>query len=353
MPERRPTWAEVDLGALAHNVRVLRSHLGPGTQLMAVVKADGYGHGALPAARAALAAGASWLGVAIVEEALALRAAGIAAPILVMGWTPPSQAAAAIAAGVDLAVFSLADAAAYGPGARLHVKVDTGMSRLGFAVEEAPAAAARIAALPGVEVRGVFTHFAGADEDDLSGARRQLDAFRRVLAALPFRPPVVHAANTAAILRLPEAHFDLCRAGIGLYGYGGAGLRPALRWLTRIAQIRRVPAGTGVSYNWTYVAPEAETLATLPVGYADGLPRQLSNRGTVRVAGRSAPIRGRVCMDQTIVSLEGLGPVAVGDAVALIGEGQWADQLAAQAGTIPYEILARIGPRVPRVHLGA
>jgi len=340
----RPTWAEVDLGAVAANTRAL---LRPSTQLMAVVKADGYGHGAIPVAKAALAAGATWLGVAICEEALALRAAGITAPILVMGWTPPDQAVQAVAADIDLTVFSLEDAAAYGP-ARLHVKVDTGMSRLGFSAAEAPAAVAKIAALPGVQVQGIFTHFAGSDEDDLTGARRQLNAFRRVLEALPVRPPIVHAANTAALLRLPEAHFDLCRAGIGLYGYGGPGLRPALRWLTRIAQVRTLPAGAGVSYNWTYVTTEQERLATLPVGYADGFPRILSNRGTVRVAGRDAPIRGRVCMDQMVVSaLEG----EPGDVVALVGEHQWADDLAAQAGTIPYEILCRIGPRVPRIYL--
>jgi alanine racemase len=350
MPEHRPTWAEVDLSAVADNVRSLKSHLGPATQLMAVVKADGYGHGALPVARAALAAGATWLGVAIAEEALALRSAGLTAPILVLGWTPPAQAAAAIAADIDLTVFSLDDAAAY-RGGRLHVKVDTGMSRLGFSVEEAAAAVARLAALPGTEVRGIFTHFAGADEDDLTGARSQLAAFRRLLDALPSRPPLVHAANTAAIQRLPEAHFDLVRAGIGLYGYGGDGLRPALRWLTRIAQVRRLPAGTGVSYNWTYVTEKPETVATLPVGYADGFPRVLSNRGTVRIAGRDAPVRGRVCMDQTVVSLEGLGRVAAGDCVTLVGDGQWADSLAAAAGTIPYEILCRIGPRVPRIYI--
>lgn len=348
----RPTWAEVDLGAVAENASRLRARLTAGAQLMAVVKADGYGHGAVPAARAALAAGAAWLGVAIAEEAMALRAAGIAAPILVLGWTPPEQAQAAIQAGIDLTVFSLEDAAAY-RGGRLHVKVDTGMSRLGFSVDEAPVAMARLAALPGVEVRGIFTHFAGSDDDDLSGARRQLTAFRRALEALPFRPPVVHAANTAAIFRLPEAHFDLGRAGIGLYGYGGPGLRPALRWLTRIAQVREVPPQTGVSYNWTYVTQTSETLATLPVGYADGLPRSLSNRGAVRIAGGRAPIRGRVCMDQTVVSLAEVPGAKPGDPVLLIGDGQWADDMAALAATIPYEILCRIGARVPRIYIGS
>lgn len=348
----RPTWAEIDLSAVAANTRALCARLAPGARLMAVVKADGYGHGAVPAAQAALGAGATWLGVAIAEEAIALRAAGIEAPILVLGWTPPEQAGEAIAAGIDLTVFSLADAAAY-RGGRLHVKVDTGMTRLGFSAAEAPGAVADLAALPGVEVRGIFTHFAGSDEDDLSGARRQLATFQSVLGALPFRPPFVHAANTAAVFRLPEAHFDLCRAGIGLYGYGGPGLRPALRWLTRIAQVRDVPAGTGVSYNSTYVTETSERLATLPVGYADGLPRSLSNRGAVRVAGCIAPIRGRVCMDQTVASLAGSPDAKPGDPVVIIGDGQWADEVAAAAATIPYEILCRIGPRVPRIYLRA
>lgn len=355
----RPTWAQVDLGAIRENVRTFRSHLQRSTQLMAVVKADGYGHGAIPVAQAALEAGATWLGVAILEEAVQLRQAGITAPILILGWTPPEAAAELVRADVDQCVFSLEDAAAYGRAGRVrvHAKVDTGMSRLGFPVESAAAQVSRLAEIPGVELRGVFTHFAGSDEEDLAGTYRQLTAFRGVLERLRDRRLLVHAANTAAVLRVAESHFDLVRVGIGLYGYGvRAGLRPALTWHTRAAMVKRLPAGSGVSYNWTYRAPAPESVATLPVGYADGLPRALSNRGAVLFASGRASIRGRVCMDQTVVSTEGIPDVTPGAIATIIGEteagSQWADELGAVISTIPYEILTRIGPRVPRVYAG-
>jgi alanine racemase len=379
---RRPTWAEVDLEALRHNVRTLAGRLRPGAGLLAVVKADAYGHGAVPVARAALEAGASWLGVAVLEEGVALRRAGITARILVMGWTPAERAAEVVAADLDQAVFTLADAEALaaaaraqGRLARLHAKLDTGMGRLGWPVrprggpgglEAAVTDIARAARLPGAALVGVFTHFADADGPDLDGARRQLSAFRAALEGLEaegVRPEVRHAANTAALLRLPEAHFDLCRPGIGLYGYlpsahvPDPGLRPVLTWHTRVAQVKDLEPGEAVSYGGTYVAAARERVATLPVGYADGFPRALSNRGRILLGGRPAPVRGRVCMDQIVVSAEGCGPVRQGDPAVILGtQGgarQWADDLAAQLGTIPYEVLCAIGPRVPRVYRGA
>ena len=373
----RATWAEVDLGRLRQNVVALRSRLTGAAALMAVVKADAYGHGAVPVARAALEAGAVSLGVAILEEGLALRRAGVAAPILVLGWTPAERAPEVVAADLQQAVFRLEDAQAFaaaacaaGARARLHAKLDTGMGRLGWPVrtESGQAAALRevaaIAGLRGVELVGLFTHFAGADEADLAPARRQLAAFRAVsdgLAARGVRPAVLHCANTAALLRLPEAQFDLCRAGIGLYGYGpcppaAAGLRPVLSWHTRVAFLKDLEAGDAVSYGGTYTATARERVATLPVGYADGLPRLLSGRGHVLVGGGVAPLLGRVCMDQVVVSVQGCGAVRQGDPVTILGEAaggrQWAGDLAAQVGTISYEILCGISPRVPRVYRG-
>jgi alanine racemase len=345
---------------------------------MAVVKADAYGHGAVAVARAALEAGAAWLGVALLEEGIALRRAGIACPVLVLGWTPPERAADVVAADLDQAVTAPGDAAvlaaagrAAGRRARIHAKLDTGMGRLGWPVPDTAACdraaldLARIAALPGAELAGVFTHFAGADDADLEGARLQVARFRGVLDRLAergVRPRFRHAANTAALLRLPDAHFDLCRPGIGLYGYVPSphvpdpGLLPVLSWRTRVAFVKDLRAGDAVSYNGTYVAQGPERVATLPVGYADGLRRGLSGLGAALVGQGRAPIRGRVCMDQIVVSVEGCGPVAPGDPAVLIGEQgghrQWAQDMGDLLGTISYEVLCGISPRVPRVYAG-
>ena len=370
----RPTWAEIDLDRIRDNVEILRARLHPGARLMAVVKADAYGHGAAPVALAALEAGASHLGVAILEEGTALRRAGVAAPLAVLGWTPRERAADVVAAGLEQTVFDLEDASALaaagraaGRRARLHAKVDTGMGRLGWPcrqredVERTADALATVAHLRGAELAGVFTHLADADGATLETTRAQLAAFSRLLAALEergVRPPLRHCANTAALLRLPEAHLDLCRAGIGVYGYPPsehvppAGLSPALFWYTRVAQVRELRAGDAISYGGTYVAQGRERVATLPVGYADGLSRALSNRGAVWIGGRRAPIRGRVCMDQVVVGLDDCGPVAQGDVAVLLGEGHGADAMARVSGTIAYEVLCAISARVPRVYAG-
>lgn len=370
----RATWAEVDLGALAGNVRRLRAAMAPGAELAAVVKADAYGHGAVPVARTALEAGAAFLAVAFLEEGVELRRAGIGAPILVMGWTPPDRAAEVVAHDLDQAVFTLEDGRALaaagqaaGRRARVHAKVDTGMGRLGWpsrtpAGQEAAARAiASLAGLPGAELAGVFTHFAGADEADLTGARGQLSAFGAVLSLLEaagVRPRLRHAANSAAVLRLPESHFDLCRAGIGLYGYADdPGLRPVLSWYTRAAMVKELAPGDAVSYGGTYIARGRERVATLPVGYADGWRRALGNRGYVLLGGAPAPIRGRVCMDQMVVSCADAGSVCQGDLAVLLGAqgeaSRWADGLARELGTISYEVLCAIHPRVPRRYIPA
>jgi alanine racemase len=369
----RPTWVEVDLDRIRHNVATLRAAIGPDCRLMAVVKAGAYGHGAGPVARAALEAGATALGVALVEEGVELRRAGIAAPILVLGWTPPERAAEVVAAGLEQTVVDVDEARAFAAAARaagrrvrLHAKVDTGMGRLGWPcrapedVEPAAAAIALVAGLRGVELAGVFTHFADADGWDLAATREQLGWFHTLLDALRARgvePALRHCANTAAMLRLPEARLDLCRAGIGVYGYlpsrfvPDPGLLPALSWYTRVAQVRELRAGEAVGYGGTYRARTRERVATLPVGYADGFPRSLSNRGFVWIKGVRAPVRGRVCMDQTVVGVDGCGQVQPGDIAVLLGEGWGADRFAELLGTIAYEVLCGIGARVPRVYV--
>ncbi len=380
MPDtlHRPTWAEVDLGCIRSNVAALRAQLQPSSTLMAIVKADAYGHGAVAVARATLEAGATHLGVAMVEEGVALRSAGVTAPILVLGWTPIAEARMVMEADLDQCIFDPSDATAFaaagralGRRVRLHAKVDTGMGRIGLVarkeddLDAVTAAIAAMARTDGVELAGIFTHFASADADDLTTAHAQLTMFQEVLAglqAMGIRPRWRHCANSAAILRLPESHLDLCRAGIALYGYPAssavprAGLQPALRWYTEVAQVKSLRAGESVSYNATYTASRSEWVATLPVGYADGFPRRLSNVGRVLIGGVPHSVRGRVCMDQIVVSLDD-GPLPQrGDHVVLIGEeqgsAQWADDLAQQAGTIAYEVLCGISRRVPRLYRG-
>lgn len=373
MDFKRPTWAEVDTGALAWNVRALASLVPRGTDLMAIVKANGYGHGAIPVARTMLAHGAQSLGVATLDEAIELREAGFVAPILVLGWTPPEEAAAVVQYGVAQTVTSLdaaetlaREARRRDRRARIHVKIDTGMGRLGFPAggEKTREAVARMLKEPSLEVKGIYTHFAVADEDP-EYTNLQLSRFRAVLADLARRGlplPTRHAANSAALLGFPESHLDLVRPGISLYGYDPAPgvirpitLKPALTWKTRVAHVKTLPAGSSVSYGRTYVTSGPERVATLPVGYADGYSRALSNKGEVLIHGRRARILGRVCMDQIIVSVEHIPDVAVGDEVVLLGaqgeEAITADEMAAWLGTISYEVLTTIGSRVPRVYV--
>lgn len=369
----RPTRAIVDLDAIVHNVRSIKALVGPEVRLMAVVKADAYGHGLVPVARAALRAGAEWLGVALPEEGAALRGAGIRAPILVLGPTPPAQAEEVVAGGLDQMVHSvpLAETLSRAAGkarrrVAVHLKVDTGMGRVGVPVEEVGTLAGAIGRLPGLRLRGVMTHFAAADAPDTAHAREQLRRFHEALVSPPLRaiPSLLrHAANSAAAFALPEARLDMVRIGIALYGCPPSPkapppvpLRPALTLETRVAQVRWVPPGTTVSYGCTFVAPTRMRIATLPVGYGDGFPRALSNRGAVLLRGRRAPVVGRVCMDMVMVDVTGIPEVEEGDPVVLLGvqgtEAIPADAWAALADTISYEVLCGIGPRVPRLYVG-
>lgn len=370
MARIRPTRADIDLDAIQYNVTALRK-LTPGAQLMAVVKADGYGHGAVPVARAALEAGASWLGIAAMEEGAALRAAGITAPALIFGYVPPAQASAVIAHNLRPALFdlpfarALSDAAqAAGRRAPVHLKADTGMGRIGKRAQEIVAFAREVAALPGIEIEGIFTHLATADEPENDYAARQLETFNAILSDLKaagIDPPLKHACNSAGIMLHREGHHDLVRAGIALYGLppdpGVAwpvALKPALTWRTEVALVKTVEAGTPVSYGRTYRAPARERIATLPVGYADGLFRLLSNKGEVLIHGRRCPIVGRVCMDQTMVRVPDDIDVQPGAEVILIGEQDGeritASDMARTIGTINYEIVCAISRRVPRIY---
>ncbi|MBE0618187.1 MAG: alanine racemase, partial [Proteobacteria bacterium] len=283
----RPTCAQIDLSRIARNVHALRARAAQGVRQMAVVKADGYGHGALPVAQAALGAGATWLGVALVEEGAVLRRGGVTAPILVLGAAFPDEAEEAVGLGLAVSVCGRETAlaldraaAALGRPAAVHVKVDTGMGRVGLAPEDTLAYMEWLGRLPGVRVEGIFSHFASADETDLGFSRRQLGVFRDLLGALAARgltPPLRHLANTAATMALPESHFDLLRNGIGIYGLYPSPetertvrLEPAMSLSTRIALLKDVPAGTPLSYGRTFVTRRPSRIATLPVGYGDG-----------------------------------------------------------------------------------
>ncbi|MDR7419812.1 MAG: alanine racemase [Armatimonadota bacterium] len=355
------TWATVRLDAVAHNVRVLRGCVPSRTAFMAVVKADAYGHGAVPVARAAIGAGASWLGVATPDEALALRAAGIDARVLVLGPVAPAFVRDVVAAGCALTVADPAslEAAHQAGGAtpvRVHLKVDTGMARLGVAPEDVGALLPRIDGAR-VIVEGVFTHLACADDHDPTITRAQLAAFGRAADAVARRFPGVirHAAASAAVVGHREAALDLVRVGISLYGIPAAphlrqvDLRPVMTLASRVVRLRRVARDTPVSYGATYRTPADTVIATVPVGYADGYPRALGNRGVMLVRGQRVPVAGRVCMDYTMLDTGGVA-LAEGDEVEVFGDGLPVWEVADTAGTIAYELLCRIGPRVPRVY---
>jgi alanine racemase len=362
----RETWVDVDLDAIRHNVRALK----PSTaELMAVVKADGYGHGAEPVARAALDAGATWLAVALVEEGLSLRSAGIDAPILVLSELPPGSEPVGIEAGLTPSVYTtegldrLAEAAA-GRAVAVHVKIDTGMHRVGVHPAENSVLFVDRVAGSGLVMEGMWTHFASAEDDEIA-TKEQLARFLELVDAVRaagHAPRLVHAANSAATIRYPEAHLDLVRTGIAIYGVEPApglspqaGLDPAMAWRTRVTLVKRLAAGERVSYGLRYRLDRDSTVATIPVGYADGYPRALSSRAAVLIGGARCRVAGAVTMDQTTVDCGDLD-VSPGDEVILLGR-QGGDEVSAAelaelAGTLGYEIVARVGARVPREHHG-
>ena len=361
----RPVWADVDLDALSHNVRQLKQRAG-GAMLMAVVKANAYGHGAIAVARATIAAGADRLGVVCVDEG-ELRRAGITAPILIMGHTPVSQAARVVDLSLTPTVGSLPFAQALARHATakrattsVHLKVETGLNRYGLPPEQLLPLAESLHQLPGLDVEGLFTHFATGDERDKSYVQRQFRAFSAVADQLPWIR-LRHVANTATILDMPELSLGMVRAGIGIYGVypsahvsRQADLRPALSLKSRVARLRRLEAGEKVSYGCSWTAAAPSVVALVMCGYGDGLRRALSNKGNVLIRGCRAPIVGRIAMDMCIVDVSDIPYVALDDEVVIIGrqrENEIAvEEVAQLADTISYEILTGITARVPRVY---
>jgi alanine racemase len=366
----RPTWLEVNLEAVAHNVQQIKRLVGSSVEIMAVLKADAYGHGAAKVARTALNNGASACGVASVNEAVKLRNVGIDAPILVLGYTPAWLAKEALLNDITLTLYDADVARLYSRAgeelrraARVHIKVDTGMGRLGLLPDQVIAFAEDVRHLPRLRLEGIFTHFSVADEESLDYTRWQLDQFRDVLARLEqigvtFRR--IHCANSAAALRLPQSHFTMVRIGLAMYGLQPSshvslpqGSRPALTWKTSVAQVKVLPSGSYVSYGNTYRTTEDETIAVIPVGYADGFRRAPTRWQEVLVRGQRASIVGRVCMDQTMLRVDHIPGVRVGDEVVLIGrqggDEITAEQVAEWLGTINYEVVSEILARVPRL----
>ncbi|MEK7683044.1 MAG: alanine racemase [Chloroflexota bacterium] len=362
------TWVEIDLAAIEANARRLTKLTR--AQLMAVLKANAYGHGAVEVARSAERGGATWVGVARADEAIELRKAGLAIPILVLGPAPSERLAELISNRVSLTVgdadqirAAAAAARAQHAIANVHLKLDTGMNRLGAPPEAALDLAHLLQQEAAIHFEGLFTHFARADETEGEPIREQVERFELVLTALSgagLRPPLVHAANSAATLTWPETHYDMVRVGILLYGLQPspvvalpAGLLPAMQWKTQLTRVRSLPAGEGVSYGHDYVTQREERIGTVPVGYADGLRRVDANQ--VLVSGVRVPVVGRVCMDLRMLQLDHAPQAKPGDEVVLIGsQGQnriSAEQLAERWGTINYEVTCGIGARVPRIYV--
>lgn len=369
-----PLWAEINLDAVAHNIRALKGLTPPGTGLMAVVKANAYGHGMVEVARVAVKNGAEWLAVARVDEGIALREAGFKEPVLVFGWVPSVAVAEALEKDLNLTIYDRDSAIYIAEAARVagrampvHVKVDTGMGRLGFSWDEKGIEDIVYASsLEHLEVTGIYTHFAVADAQDKSYTLMQLKRFKEIIKTLSNKGitfNLVHAANSPALIDLPETHFDIVRPGISIYGLYPSDevdrsrvlLQPVMTLKTRVAQLKRVDTGFSVSYGCTYRTTGTTLLATLAVGYADGFSRLLSSKGQVLIHGKRAPVVGRVCMDQCIVDVGHIDGINPGDEVVIMGKqgGDYigADEIASAIGTINYEVLTGVSCRVPRVYL--
>jgi alanine racemase len=372
--QRRPTWAEISLTALAHNYRTIKAHLGSGAGLMAVVKADAYGHGAVECARALESIGADWFGVALVEEGRILREAGISSPLFCLGGFWRGQAEEVIKHDLVTAVFRLdmveelnARAREAGRVMGFHLKIDTGMGRLGIPVTEVAEFAQVLKKFDHLRLDGVLTHLADADGDDSEYTEIQIRRYHQAmmtLRGLGFAPSWEHLANSAGLYAYPHSHGNLARAGATLYGLKrdvlGPGpesldLQPVMSLHSRIVMLKTVPAGSSLGYGRTFTTKRKSLIATIPIGYADGFRRAHSNNGRVIVRGSFAPIAGRISMDLTIVDVTGLPDVEIADEVILIGEQGGvqiaAEDLAQQTGTISYEIVTGVSSRVPRVYL--
>ncbi len=366
------TWAEIDLDAIAFNVRAFRRHVGDNVEIFAVVKANGYGHGTIAVGRAALDAGAARLAVHRTLEAVQLRRAAIEAPILIMGYTPAADAETVVTWRLTPALTTLefaralsAKAVAAGVTVPVHLQIDTGMNRFGLYPSEVIPFIEAVRALPGILLDGIFTHMATADWQDQTHARQQLAVFQDVLTAchqIGVDFPLVHAANSAAAMSLPESHFNAIRPGIALYGLNPSDqwqpvfdIKPALTLKSRVCRLSQLPAGAAISYSRTFITQKPQTtVALVPAGYGDGYHRILSNQGSVLIHGQRAAILGRVCMDQIVVDVSHIHDVKIEDEVVLIGrQGQaWipAEEIAQKAQTINYEVTTALLPRVVRLY---
>ena len=370
-PPGRPTICGIDHEALRSNLRQIRDKVGSCVKILCMVKANGYGHGATEISPTLARAGADAFGVATLEEAVQLREAGIQAPLIVLAGVFPAQLDTFVEYKLTPVVHDLISLKALDRESsrrqvqlKVHLKVDTGMGRLGFLAAEADQWIAAIKQAESLHIQGVFSHFSHAESVQGDYTQKQLEIFKRVLGQLRSAgviPDLVHLANSAATITLPAAYFDMVRPGLMLYGVYPSpnmkeqiNLKPVLSWKTKILQLKNVPSGTSVSYGQTYVTERESLIATLPIGYADGYPRFLSNRGEALVRGQRARIAGRVCMDLTMIDVTDIRNVRQGDEVVLLGRQGGAeisaDEIAAWANTISYEILTSIGTRVPRIH---
>ena len=364
----RSTKAIVDLKAIAYNVAQIRKRIGSNRDIMAVVKADGYGHGAVEVSLSALKSGANCLGVAVPEEGEQLRKAGIDIPITVLGLIQPEEAYKVVDFSLEQTLCSLEVAEALnqiasneGTVVNVHIKVDTGMGRVGVQPMDALAFVRMIGRFKNLNLRGIFSHFSCADEANKTFAKKQVEIFDRLIQEIEasgVKIPKKHMANSAAILDLPESYYDLVRPGIMIYGLYPSDevshsieLKPAMTFMTKVTFIKRVPSGSPISYGRTFTTQKETLVATLPVGYADGYSRLLSGRGEVLIKGHRVPLIGRVCMDMCMVDVSEVEDVQPGDEVILFGEGLPVDEVAEKIGTINYEIVCAVGKRVPRIHI--
>jgi alanine racemase len=360
----------IDLDALSWNFRQIKSKVGPAVKVLSMIKANAYGHGANAVAKALAREGSDAFGVATLEEGIELRDAGIDSPILVVAGAYPEQLDRFVAHDLaavahELETLKVLEAAARRLGAALdvHLKIDTGMGRLGLPAAQLTACLPDLGSLKALTIAGIFSHFSHAESVTGEYTRKQLEVFRSAVEQLRsggISPPLVHFANSAATITLPEAHFDMVRPGLILYGVypspsmiGQISLKPVLSWRTRILQLKKVPSGTSISYGQTFITRRESLIATLPVGYADGYSRLLSNCGQALIRGKRAPVAGRVCMDLTMLDVTDIAGVRQGDDVFLLGgDGHAisADEMAGWSNTISYEIFTSIGGRVPRIH---
>ncbi|NLS44949.1 MAG: alanine racemase [Firmicutes bacterium] len=371
----RPTVAQINLACIAHNIQAIRKVTGPDCEILGIVKADAYGHGVIPVARTALDNGASWLGVALIEEGIALRKSGIIAPILVVAQLFPAQAQAALRYNLSctVATYEFAEALSNaavkeGKRAKCHIKIDTGMGRIGLHPDQTVNFVKHIAMLPNIEIEGLFTHLATAEEEDKTFLYKQLSLFNDATEALRrngIQAKYYHAANSVAAITTPEARLDIVRPGIFMYGFtplygeradqikAEIGIVPALSIRTKVGFVKRCPAGTPIGYGGTYITHKESTIVTLPIGYADGFPRALSNCGEVIIKGNRFPVVGRVCMDECMVCV-GDADVHMGNEAIIIGKQGTkeitAEEIAEKIGTVAHDVLCGISGRVPRIY---